>query len=457
MWRPKPNEPLAAPLGPALRPPARPLFHPSIVWSIFRSLRNHGLRTTLDRVSFRLNPRPAYAFWIERNETLRRRDRAAIAAHMARFSWRPQIALVMPIGADPPPFLTETIASVAAQLYPHWRLCIAVGEAADTATGTVLAEQARTEPRIVVGGGAGAADFVARLEPGDLLAPHALYLVAAELNAYRDAAIVYSDEDSLNDERRRCDPCFKPDWNPALFETQHYHGRLTAYRAAPPIDRSAVFRQVAEGTEYALALRLAAGAAAGGIRHIPHILYHAQRRPHADRTDGRAMVALQAHLDAAGERAEVVAGPLPGIWRVKRTLPQRPPRVTLIVPTRDRRELLRPCIEGLLNRTRYPDFEVIVVDNESRDPVTLAYLDVLRASGRVRIMRVPGEFDFSALNNRAAAAATGELLGLVNNDIDVIDPDWLGEMVSQALQQGVAAVGAKLRYADDTIQHAGVV
>jgi GT2 family glycosyltransferase len=399
---------------------------------------------------------------MRRYDTLRDRDRAAIEAHHATLRERPKIALLMPL-AEPGPFLREAIESVVAQLYPNWRLRIAAGADLDDATRTLLDELATRDARITVGSAPetldiAAADFVAIVGSADRLPPHALYVVAAELNAHPDVDILYSDADEIDADGARRDPDFKPDWSPALLQSRNILDRLAVYRAALVREAGGLPASFGAGVEYALALRAAALTTGAQIRHLPHILYHARATPLSKPSPAAAeMRALRGHLAAIGDPGEVVAGILPGTWRVKHPVPSPAPRVSLIVPTRDRIELLRPCIEGLLHRTLYPNLDIIIIDNESRDPATLAFFDELTNEDRVRVRHVEGGFNFSALNNRAAALATGELIGLVNNDIDVIDPGWLEEMVGQALQPGVGVVGAKLYYSDDTIQHAGVV
>jgi GT2 family glycosyltransferase len=146
-----------------------------------------------------------------------------------------------------------------------------------------------------------------------------------------------------------------------------------------------------------------------------------------------------------------------GHYRVHWPIPSPAPKVSLIVPTRDRVELLRMCVESLLEKTRYPNFEVLVVDNRSADPEALAYLASLRGRDRVRVMSYDAPFNYSAINNLAAANCDGQVLGLVNNDIEVISEDWLDELVGHALRPDVGAVGAMLYYPDRTIQHAGVI
>ena len=164
---------------------------------------------------------------------------------------------------------------------------------------------------------------------------------------------------------------------------------------------------------------------------------------------------LADHLERTGQKAEILPVP-PGHWRVRYALPPDPPLVSLIIPTRNCAALLRTCIGSLLGKTTYPNFEIIIVDNGSDAADALAYFEELRGRG-VKILRDDGPFNFSALNNRAARQASGQVLGFLNNDIEVIASDWLGEMVSHAIRPGVAAVGSMLYYPNDFVQHAGVV
>lgn len=254
------------------------------------------------------------------------------------------------------------------------------------------------------------------LKSGDVLAPGAG-------NAYRraaagtEASVVYADDDLLDGTGSRIEPHFKPGWNSELFRYLDFLTGACILRAS-----SAEFVELGTpGCE-----RLVA-AAAGKTEpvHLPFVLHHrlARPRPHVP----QALVVQDQGL----------------------------PKVTVIVPTRNGLELLRTCLMGV-ERTNYPDLEVIVVDNESDDPDTLAFLAGLEP-GRYQVLRQPGAFNFSTLNNRAARQAGGHLLCLLNNDIEVIAPDWLRIMASQAGRPDVGAVGAQLIYPDGRIQHAGVV
>lgn len=200
------------------------------------------------------------------------------------------------------------------------------------------------------------------------------------------------------------------------------------------------------------------------IHHVPKILYHwraiegstALARDSKDYASAAGARAVADHLRRIGAGAEVEELPH-GHFRVHWPLPDSPPKVSLVIPTRDRFELLRTCVESLLGSTNYPNLELVVVDNQSSEPQALAYLDELASRERVRVLRYDAPFNYSAINNWAVAQCDGELVGLVNNDIEVITPGWLREMASHALRAEVGAVGAMLYYPNDTIQHAGVI
>jgi GT2 family glycosyltransferase len=448
-----------------------PILHPRTVREGFRYARKHGVRAALSRVVQRLSRNLPYESWVARYDTLRNRDRRAIREHLASLRYTPEIAVLLRLD-EAGPFLRESIESVIAQLYPHWRLCITTGAGVDAETRAWLDELARADARILVCDSAprflkngaatielASADFLAVLGADDVLPPHALYMMAVALNEHPDADILYSDEDKIEVDGKRRDPFFKPDWSPALFHSQNIASHLAVFRVALVRELGGFREEFGVAQDYDLALRMSARTTEDRIQHLPYILYHArlaqrQARPSAAEAARRA---LGDHLVVVDDAADIVPGGAAGTWRVKRPLPHPAPLVSLIVPTRDRVELLRSCVDGLLYRTRYPNLEIIIVDNESCEPATFAYFDELRSESRVRVLRVEGAFNFSALNNRAAGIANGELLGFINNDIEVIEPDWLEEMVSQALQPRVGAVGAKLYYSDDTIQHAGVV
>ena len=420
-----------------------------------------------------------YAEWIRAYDTITREDAARIRAEVARLAPTPTISILLPAYNSDARWLRRAIESVRSQFYPHWELCIVDDASTQPHVWKILQRYARREPRIkikrrVTNGHIAAAsndalalatgEFIAQLDHDDELAPSALYLVAHAINKYPDAQLFYSDEDKLDKQGRRTDPYFKPDWNPDLFHTQNYVSHLSVYRSELA-RRVGGFRVGFEGSQdYDLTLRCIEQLKPAEIRHIPHVLYHwriadestatfAAAKPYAFEA---AIRAVQEHMGRRGIAAEVVAH-YANYQRVIYAPPADQPLVSIVIPTRDRLPLLRQCIESIIAKTDYQRFEIIVVDNESQDAETLEYLSTIAASGRASILRVEGEFNFSKLNNLGVAQARGTLVALLNNDLEVMDGGWLGEMVSHATRPDIGAVGARLWYPDGKMQHGGVI
>lgn len=419
-----------------------------------------------------------YEEWIERYDRRDDKQRSAIQRRIEAMPHQPLISIVMPTYNPKPEWLTEAIESVRNQLYPKWELCIADDLSTDPAIRPLLTKYARLDSRIKVvfreknghicaasnsalelAGG----EWVALLDHDDVLAEHALYCVANSIAANPLARLIYSDEDKLDTSGQRHDPYFKPDWNPDLFYSQNFFCHLGVYHKEL-LDKVGGFRGGVEGSQdYDLVLRCLEHVGTVAVHHIPRILYH--WRVHADSTAGGTNAKPYAVL--AGERAlnehfarQGIAGSVEwtGVgYRARYSLPDKLPLVTLVIPTRNGLSLMRQCIGSIVSKTTYTNYEVIVVDNGSDDLATLSYFESLTEDARFHVIRDDSPFNYSALNNKAVAQANGEFIALVNNDIEVISPDWLSEMVSLALQPGVGAVGAKLLYPDDSLQHGGVV
>jgi O-antigen biosynthesis protein len=413
-----------------------------------------------------------YAAWVAEHDTLSRADRSAIVADLAALRAPPVISLLLPLGFHGPGDWRDTLATVRAQLYQHWQLCIA-GEPPDA---DALAAWAGGDPRVFVAAGprpdpadaANAAlaladgEFVALLAAGDTLPAHALYEVAVELARYPDCDLLYTDEDRIDHAGQRLAPRLKTGWDPDLLLACDYVGALAVYRRGAVLDAGG-WRAGLEGAAgYDLALRLTGGAMPDRVRHLPAVLYH---RPAAgdgsmrDRMFNNAALAARRVAQAfLGAAARVTPSPLlPSLQRIVWPVPEPAPLVSIVMPTRDRAWLLVPAAWGVLSRTDYPSFELLIVDNDSCEDITAAALRDLAGQPNVRIVRHPGPFNFSAMNNAAVREAKGEVIVLLNNDVDVISPGWLRELVSQAMRPDVGAVGARLLYADGSLQHSGVV
>lgn len=454
----------------------RELFAKSMLGAkqAIRSLNRRRLRHR------RSAQRASYAEWVARHDHIDEALRARLHERLDRIADPPLISILLPTYNPNPEWLRAAVDSVKAQIYPHWQLCIADDASTDAGVGALLDTLSAGEPRLCVvrrqrNGHICAAsnsalelasgEFVALLDHDDTLAEHALLLVAEAARRFPRAQLLYSDEDLLGPDGRRESPYFKPDWNPDLGLAQNMICHLAAFRR-PLLQEVGGFRVGYEGAQdHDLVLRCVERLAADQIVHIPHVLYHwrshpastagaSESKPYASEAGRRA---VQDHLDRRGVRA-VATTIGAGRYRVQYALADPAPSVSIVIPTRNQVHLLRKCIETLSTITDYPDFELIVVDNGSDDAQALRYIDSLTAHERMRVLRLPMRpFNFSALNNRAVEQAHGDVVVLMNNDIEIVEAGWLREMVSHALRPEVGAVGARLLYPDGTLQHGGVI
>jgi glycosyltransferase involved in cell wall biosynthesis len=420
-----------------------------------------------------------YAEWIRCYDTLTDETRATMRARIDAFVHKPLISVVMPTYNPKPEWLIEAIESIRKQIYPCWELCIADDASTDKSVRPILERYAREDTRIKVvfrekNGHISASsnsalvlatgDWVALLDHDDFLAEHALFWVADAIDQNPDVCLIYSDEDKIDDSGRRFDPYFKCEWNVDLFYSHNLITHLGVYRAGLLNDIGG-FREGLEGAQdYDLALRCVERLEPNQIYHIPRILYH--WRAHAESTakSGNAKpYALRAGAKALDEHfrrqgVNAIAELLDfGMYRIRYALPDPMPLVSLIIPTRNGLQLLRRCVESILEKTTYPNYEILLIDNASDDPAIFRYFKEIEAEARIRVVRDDRPFNFSALNNAAVKLARGEVVGLLNNDLEIISPEWLSEMVSHALRPEVGAVGARLWYPGNTLQHGGVV
>lgn len=342
----------------------------------------------------------SYKLWCETVDTLSDLDRQRIDAQMATWTAGPRFRVLFALGSGEAQH--EAAATLNDQLYKKWQ---------------VIREGASLAPN----------DWLLLLRPNDRLSVHALYWFACESMTHPDAMMIYADDDEI-EAGQRCRPRFKPDWSLTHLKATNYIGRAVAMNARAIADAGGLKTENLADNPWELLLRI--GELAGNrVRHIPAILLHRDAE-----TEGRGPGALQ---------------------RVHFHLPLRPPLVSIVVPTRDAADLLRKCIESILNLTTYPRFEIVVVDNDSRDATALAYLAQIARLSRVRVLTYAQPFNYSAINNFAAEHVEGEVLCLLNNDTEVISPDWLEEMVGHLLQDGIGIVGAKLYYPNGRVQHGG--
>jgi GT2 family glycosyltransferase len=406
-----------------------------------------------------------YPRWIARHTVrpaeLERRRRIALG-----LQYRPTFSLLMHTAETAHEQLRAAIAAVAAQAYDAWQLCATV-PANDGAARTAVDEYAAADPRIVPvvveGTGPAAAlaaalaratgEFVGVVDADGLIPAHALAEFALELNLHVDADVLYCDSDSIDQNDYRHDAHFKPEWSPDTLLSRDYIGRLALMRRSI-VEAAGGFRSDFEGShEWDLLLRVAERT--NRAVRVPDVLYHV-RSPHLPHA-AIDLAMLTAAISRRGEPGTVAATAHPGTYAIRYEL-RAPAHATLIIPTRDAAADVDTCLRSIFTRSTYRDFDVLLVDNGSTDPEALAlFKRWSRDEPRVRVIRDDSPFNFSRLNNAAAKVTGADFLIFLNNDTEVIAPDWMECLLEQAQRPSIGAVGALLLYPDDTVQHAGVV
>jgi GT2 family glycosyltransferase len=470
-------------------------------WDVLRATRRElgELREAIQRIEARLPdlarvasvPIDAYAEYWERfyrmTPDVAREQRAA----MSGFGYAPLISIVMPAWNSDAQLLGKAIESVLAQTYSNWEL-IVTDDASWAPEGALRCRRLHAaEPRIrwidsATRGGiaantnrgiaAAAGDYVAFLDHDDELTPDALYHVVLGLQQAR-YGLVYSDEDRIEDDAlgrtQHHTPFFKPAFDPDLLRSINYICHFVALRRDLLAELGGLREGFDGAQDHELLLRVALRLAATEVYHIARILYHWRVTPGSVSTTAAQREAIETHMleavNASLRAAELPAearrhedpdgADRPFATRLHWRMPTPAPSVCIIVPTRDRLDLLGPCIESVLSTAgEYAgSLRLLVLDNDSVEPATFAWFESAERDPRVRILSHPGPFNWSGINNAAARASQEDVLIFLNNDTAARSRGWVGELVAHAMRPDVGAVGARLLYADGTIQHAGVV
>lgn len=438
--------------------------------------------------------RAAYAAW-RRQRELTDADRARLRDEARAMANAPLISILMPVYNTPEIYLKRAIESVLRQTYPYWELCIADDASKAKHVGKILAKYAAADSRIKLvqrakNGGIAAAsnsaleiahgEFIALLDHDDEIAEHALSSVARAIAAHPESDMFYSDEDKLEMDDRHSDPFFKPDWAPDYFLTCMYTCHLGVYRTSMARQLGGFRSEFDTAQDYDLALRIIAqiqneeraknGSGSGEsqrIRHIPDVLYHWRKLPGSTATDHTAkpkaaltaIRAAQSYLERVHRPGIIEQGPSPGLQRVRYRI-QGQPKVSIVIPSAGRSTTIRGqnttfighCVRSIRAKSTWKNLEILVVDNNDMSPELQRELDDL---GVVRVS-FTAPFNLSAKMNLGAIKADGDFLLLLNDDIEVISPDWIECMLEHAQWPEVGAVGCKLLFPDGRIQHAGV-
>lgn len=393
-----------------------------------------------------------------------------------QWSFQPLISIVMPVYNVEKKWLDKAVDSVKKQIYPYWELCIADDCSTREETVRYLCNL-QSDERIRIAflkknqGISGASnealaltqgEYIALLDNDDELSEDALYEVVKIINE-EQPDLIYSDEDKITLEGELVEPHFKPDFSPDTILSHNYISHLGVYRKSI-VDKIGGFRKGFEGSQdYDLLLRFLEKAKK--VYHIPKVLYHWRKVPGstAERFHSKSYAweaGRQAIQEATQRRkinAEVLLGSFPGTYRVKRKLLSHP-LVSILIPFKDKPDLLRQCVSSILEKSAYSNFEIIAISNNSTEPLTFALMNEYQEQDkRILFKEYNIPFNFSAINNYAAKFARGKHLILLNNDVEIISSDWIEALLEHSQRIEIGAVGAKLFYPDDCIQHAGIV
>ncbi len=464
----------------------------SLAKKVWHTLRAEGPVGLARRVWHKLKdkPAPSYEDWLAvydvSKDELKRQINTPLAEDIV-------LSVVVPVYRTRPDHLTALIRSLQDQTWPHWELCLAdasagkrIGDEADEAQNAVsplkdlLDRESAADARIKVtylsenGGISDNTNAAIALSTGeiivfadhdDVLAPHALYEIARAYLEDKDREAIYSDEDKIDIEgEHRFGPHFKSDYNPDLLRSVNYICHIFAVTRGL-LDRVGLLRREFDGAQdYDFDLR--ACEAAKQVYHIPKLLYHWRAHPDSTAENPQSKLyafeagkrAIQAHYDRTGLPARVTDMEFYGTYRSVYEWKEQP-LISILIPNKDHIEDLDRCVRSITEKSTYRNFEIIVIENNSEDPATFEYYEKngTGENALFRMVRYTGTFNFSAVNNFGAQYAKGEYLLLLNNDTELIRPEALWELVSVCMREDVGAVGARLYYPDNTIQHAGVI
>jgi len=423
--------------------------------------------------------RDEYRRWVQSYSSVDAEMRGRLTSAVETLGYRPLISVIMPSYNIDPAWMREAIESVRRQIYPHWELCISDDASTLAGVRELIETQAAQDQRIRVtfrdknghisvnsntALDLATGDYVALLDADDVLAEDALFWVAHEIALDPQTDMIFSDEDKLGPDGRRFDPYFKPAWNPALMAGQNAFCHLGVYRRSL-VEQVGRFREGLEGAQdHDLVLRCADATTPKRIRHIPRVLYHwrVSTQSTAATLDSKpyavsaGLMTVEDHLRRRGIKAR--AEPAGNFYQVIDETPDPPPLVSIIMPTTLRNAVTQRCLQSVLGRTRYNNFELMVLATEPDLAASrAAFADVL-GDARVRALGYEaGAFNYSWVNNFGAAEARGSLLCFLNDDVEVIGEDWLGTLVARVSRDGVGAAGPMLYYPSGQIQHAGVL
>ena len=383
---------------------------------ILRLVRNSaGKKTSIDYTKWRER-------WIELNEEEKKR----IEEDVKNLTNSPSFSLILDAKRATPVSLFSTIESVVGQLYPNWFLYIKNSSNLDSDPKKRILSF--NDSRIKLAGPelSELNEWIIELEAGTRLHDAALFVLSTSINENPDNQIIYSDHDHVDDLGRFRDPHMKPDWNADLFAAMNYMKPLAACSKELWLSH-----RDKSSSQHSFLIEATRNLSNEKIFHIPNVL-------------------------ASVEITDDYSHLKPPCERIFRDPPSPAPKVSILVPSRDQGHMIERCLESLFDKTDYPNYEVVLIDHETSEPKALRVIEEFKTKDNFQVVDFSGVFNFSAMINNAVEVAQGQVLLLLNNDTEVVDPGWLTEIVSQVSRPEVGIVGALLVFNDDTIQHAGV-
>ena len=416
-----------------------------------------------------------YGGWIRYNEL---KDADLKEQVRTEFKIMPKISLVVPMYKTKEKFLKELVECLVRQSYQDWELCLADGSEKEN---PVYKKYVESDSRIKykflnenlgISGNTNKAlemvtgEYIALLDHDDTLSEYALYEVVNCINKYPEAEFMYSDEDKIDENGNRYDAYFKPDFAIDTLRAQNYICHFSVFRKEL-MDKLGGFRSEYDGAQdYDIFLRMAETVDPKNIKHIPRILYH--WRVHNESTaklDSNAKdyafisgsKAIADHLKRVGLEGEVSKGCIPGIYRVDYKV-KGEPKVSIVIPNKDGKDILKVCIDSILAKTTYKNYEIVIVENNSTTEEIFEYYKELEQNEKIIVTHYPNKgFNYSAIINHGVKNSTGEYIVQLNNDTELVTENWLELMLGFCQREDVGGVGVKLYYPDETIQHAGII
>lgn len=420
-------------------------------------------------------PYGSYIDWFKPNELF---DKQVAEQRKHKFKNNPKISIVVPMYNTPKKFFEELVDSCIRQSYTNWELCLADGSPEENKElKKIYSKDERIKYNFLgknegISGNTNEAlkmvtgDYVALLDHDDLLSDYALYFVVECINNHPDVEFMYSDEDKITEKGDRYDAYFKPNFAPDTLRCQNYICHFSIFKKEL-MDKLEGFRSKYDGAQdYDIFLRMSEITNPDKIRHIPRILYH--WRVHSESTaklDSNAknyafdngVVAIQDHIERLGLKGKVTPGTVGGTYRTDYEVIGNP-KVSIIIPNKDGKDILEVCIKSLLEKTTYTNYDIVIVENNSTSKEIFKYYEELEKNEKIKVVKYPEKgFNYPAIINYGVRNSDGEYVIQLNNDTELITPNWIELMLGFCQRKDVGGVGVKLYYPDDTIQHAGII